>query len=210
MLEKETDDSKRCGLAREIVRAGDKSKIKILSRILADPNSNGRGHATESLYKIEKLGNLDLLVKCAGDDEHRKVQMWSCAALVRAGHKEFLPVLRRFVSSNDPLENSLSTYILGQLGEIRQKELVKERLKEQPKSLYSFFYTAGLVYMKDECALQQLPEFFESKDETIRSLAINTAGTVNPYRFKQKAINMLKDSADNVRIRAAHALINMK
>ena len=48
------DDQQQCGLAREAVRAGDRSKISVLLQILVKPGSNGHTHAAESLFKQVK------------------------------------------------------------------------------------------------------------------------------------------------------------
>ena len=46
------DDQQACGLAREAVRAGDRSKISVLLDILQKAGSNGHTHAAESLFKV--------------------------------------------------------------------------------------------------------------------------------------------------------------
>ncbi|OYW20920.1 MAG: hypothetical protein B7Z55_06455, partial [Planctomycetales bacterium 12-60-4] len=57
----EKDDQHRCGLARELVRAGDLSQVKVLAAVLASPDSYGHTHASESLFKVKQLGDKGLL-----------------------------------------------------------------------------------------------------------------------------------------------------
>src|SRR5205823_224646 len=55
-LPKETDDQRRCGLARELARAGDRAPLQVMLDILASPNPHGHVHACESLFKLREVG----------------------------------------------------------------------------------------------------------------------------------------------------------
>lgn len=50
-LKTEKDDQHRCGLARELVRAGDRSKAAIMFQILAGKDSHGHVHAANRSTK---------------------------------------------------------------------------------------------------------------------------------------------------------------
>ncbi len=81
-LPKETDDQKRCGLARELSRAGDLSYVQLLLDILGSSNPHGHIHASESLFKISQIGDGVKLRKAlsadrtaqAGDDGGRRTR----------------------------------------------------------------------------------------------------------------------------------------
>ncbi len=51
-LATETDDQRRCGLARELARAGDTSGVPTMLAVLEGANDYGHVHAAESLFKI--------------------------------------------------------------------------------------------------------------------------------------------------------------
>ena len=51
------DDQQLVGLAREAVRAGDRSQISALLAILVKPGSIGHTHAAESLFKVCEVGD---------------------------------------------------------------------------------------------------------------------------------------------------------
>ena len=57
LLKTEKNDQHRCGLARELVRAGDRSQVAVMLNILTRENSNGHVHACESLYKVNEIGD---------------------------------------------------------------------------------------------------------------------------------------------------------
>ena len=68
----EADDQKRCGLAREAVRAGDRTKLAVLFEVLAKPGSDGHAHAAESLFKLAEVGDgAKLRAALARDDDPR-------------------------------------------------------------------------------------------------------------------------------------------
>ena len=58
-LPEEQDDQRRCGLAREIVRSGDRRALPTLFGVLAKDDPYGHTHAAESLYKIADVGDGD-------------------------------------------------------------------------------------------------------------------------------------------------------
>src|SRR5215207_5655466 len=90
----ETDDQKRCGLAREAVRAGDRSKIATLLEILDRPKSNGHIHAAESLFKIAEVGDGTKLRKALAQDADPRLKLMAAAALARCGHPQALDAAR--------------------------------------------------------------------------------------------------------------------
>ncbi len=51
-LDTATDDQRRCGLARELARAGDEEKSTLLLEILRKNNPHGHVHAAKSLFKV--------------------------------------------------------------------------------------------------------------------------------------------------------------
>ncbi len=56
-LPAEQDDQHRCGLVRELFRAGERSHLPILFEILADTSPRAEAHAAESLFKIGEIGD---------------------------------------------------------------------------------------------------------------------------------------------------------
>ena len=53
----EKDDQRRCGLARELVRAGQRQHTRVMLDILAGAEPHGHVHAAESLYKVHEIGD---------------------------------------------------------------------------------------------------------------------------------------------------------
>src|SRR5262245_59995916 len=110
------DDQQRCGLAREAVRADDRSQITTLLAILGTMESNGRVHAAESLFKIADVGDGKLLRSALAQDADLKLKLMAAAALARGGHPTALNAVRPCLSHQDIDARRTSAWILGQLG----------------------------------------------------------------------------------------------
>ena len=73
-LPSEPDDQRRCGLARELVRAGDLAFTRVLLDVLARPDPYGHVHACESLFKVWQVGDGVLLRRALAGAEKPRSQ----------------------------------------------------------------------------------------------------------------------------------------
>ena len=73
-LETETDDQHLCGVAREIVRAGDRSVVPVMRDILAGDNSYGHVHAAESLFKVCETGDRQSMLRAHQQNDNIKLK----------------------------------------------------------------------------------------------------------------------------------------
>ena len=112
-LETETDDQRRCGLARELVRAGDCAKVGVILEILAKHDSNGHVHAAESLYKVGRVGDGRLLRQAMAQEANPTLQLMAAAALGRCGHPGAMKLLRRQLASDNPEVSRIAGWVLG-------------------------------------------------------------------------------------------------
>ena len=130
----ETDDQKRCGLARERYRAGDRTQAAVLRKILNDPTSNGRTHAAESLFKIGVIGDGQALQAALTQNEDRKLKLMAAAALIRSGQREQIAIVRNHLSHNETDIRMIAAWVLGQVG----SEADIARLREQGRKTRLF------------------------------------------------------------------------
>ncbi|MCE5186883.1 MAG: hypothetical protein LLF76_12235 [Planctomycetaceae bacterium] len=209
MLATEGDDQKRCGLAREILRAGDESKISVLVEILSNRESNGRTHAAENLFKVQRIGDLELMIECANDTHNPSLQLWALANLIKSDHMEYLPMLRQFLNSQSTFERAMAAYLLGQLGDKNEIDRIKEGAEQTADLDALFFYNAGVIYLKDSDATEKLKTYLDDENKTIRALSAYTVGSLVICSCQQKLITLLDDREEDVRIRSAHALLSM-
>src|SRR4051812_25773537 len=96
-LEAETDAKRRCGLARELVRAGDLSFARIMFEILASPDPYAHILACESAFKVWQIGDGELLRKARARVDQPILALMAAAALARWGDRDALALPRKFV-----------------------------------------------------------------------------------------------------------------
>ncbi|MFP6768656.1 MAG: HEAT repeat domain-containing protein, partial [Planctomycetaceae bacterium] len=89
-LAQETDTQKRCGLARELVRAGAREHVAEMIRILRHKDPHGHVHAAESLYKVHGCGNGRDLERAWKTSDNMVFRLMAAAALARSGRGDAL------------------------------------------------------------------------------------------------------------------------
>ncbi len=114
-LRDETDDQRRTGLARELVRAGDSSKIQILADLLAGEDDYAHVHAAEGLFKIAEIGDHDVMLRAFASDENVSLHLMAAGALARQGHPDALEAIRATYTTGDGNEMRIAAWLLGRV-----------------------------------------------------------------------------------------------
>lgn len=205
----ETDDQKRCGLAREAVRAGDRSKIAVLLDILAKPGSNGHTHAAESLFKVAEVGDGKLLRTAMAQNDDLRLKLMAAAALARCGHPAALDIARQHLTHEDREIRKIGGWILGQLGSSDDVPRLAKTLEKEEEPLARAYFVHALALLGDADGRAALGKNLDSKDAAIRTYAADFAGYCRAVEHRDKLIGLLSDSVLDVRVRAAQSLIAM-
>src|SRR5262245_6598517 len=163
------DDQQRCGVARESVRAGDRSQIAKLLAILGDLQSNGRVHAAESLFKVAGVGDGKLLRLGLAQDADLKLKLMAAAALARSGHPTALNTVRRYLNHDDIDARRTSAWILGQLGSSQDIEPLQTLLSREQDPLARAYYVHALALLGDAAGKSALGENLKSDSPAIRT-----------------------------------------
>ena len=117
-LAAETDAQRRCGLARELVRAGDLSRTTLLFQVLSAPDPYGHVHAAESLYKLGQPDDGGVLRVAMESGETAKLQLMAAGALAAGGD----PMARKFIRDRllqpeDTEARRTAAWLLARLGD---------------------------------------------------------------------------------------------
>jgi sialidase-1 len=206
-LTAEDDPLHRCGLARELVRAGDLSKVTTLAGILADGNYHGRLIAAESLFKVREIGNAAAMDRAFADRGNIKLHLMAAAALARRGAKEPLAAIRAGLGGSDPDGIWLAGWILGQIGDESDIEPLRAALPRSGTPLNRAHLEHALAVRGDPAGLEALVKNLDSNDSAIRTAAANMAGEARAAATKVKLVQLLEDPVLDARIRAAHSLL---
>ncbi|MFM8986486.1 MAG: HEAT repeat domain-containing protein [Planctomycetia bacterium] len=206
-LATEEDPRHRCGLARELVRAGDRGKLAILAGVLAGEDALGHVHAAESLFKVGEIGDAAAMERAARQRNDIKLWLMASAALARGGNAVELAAIRAALRGDDADGIMLAGWILGQTGDATDIEPLRARLDDAATPLARAYLEHALAMRGDAAGLEALGRNLTAADDTIRVAAANAAGEARAAAFAQQLVRLLEDPAPDVRIRAAHALV---
>ena len=206
-LKTETDHQRRCGLAREITRTGDRTVLGELWKILADEKSNGRVHAAESLYKIAEIGDGKLLRPAFAQDENLKLTLMAAAALGRAGNRAAIERVRTELANDDREIRKIAAWIIGLLGDKRDIEPLKKLLAAETDPLAKAYFANALACLGDADGRQLLGKNLSASDPAVRTYSADFAAYARAAVFRPRLVEMLQDENVDARVRAAQSLI---
>lgn len=211
-LARETDDQRRCGLAREQIRAGDSRHIELLLSILGDTDSNGRVHAAESIFKV-RVGlalfsdNEDL--RCALEEDNPPLEMMAAAALVRGGNPLYLSHIRRHLGSDEAPHRRIAAWALGQVGEERDRATLQQAAGEETDALTLSFIMNALARLNTPGVIEDVVSNLRSHDPTIRAYAAETLGACEEPDLLTALVPRLRDSHLDTRVRSAQSILHL-
>ena len=204
------DDQQKCGVSRELVRAGDRSRAKIMLDILAGEDSFGHTHAAESLYKVGIIGNGVAMRKRFNDENADvKTRLMAAAALGKKGNPKAMAFIRENMSAEDEDTYRISAWILGRIGGKRDIALLQSRLGDSSDPVVTAYLNHSLATLGDEGGLAALEANLESNDPAIRTYAATFAGDARVYSVAPRLRQLLGDSHPDVRYRAAQSLLDL-
>lgn len=204
---KAADDQQQCGLAREAARAGDRSQVATLLKILANRESNGRIHAAESLYKVAEVGDGKSLREALAPEADARLRIMAAAALARSGHPKALDVLRGYLNGENVDLRKLAAWGLGQLGTKDDVLALAKQLAEEKDELTRANYVNALALLGDADARGKLGENLRSGLVPLRVTAAEWAGYCRATEFREPLVKLLDDETLDVRVRAAQSLL---
>lgn len=202
----ETDDQRRCGLAREQVRAGKEGPVAVLAAILADPASTGRVHAAESLFKVNRVGDRQAVEK-ALDAGVPGLEIMAAAALARQGDTAVLGRVRARLGASDVAQRRLAAWVLGQVGGAEDQAPIRPLAETETDPLSRSFFWNALARLKAPDALAVVLGNLGASDAGVRAYAAETVGVCGGTEHLPRLTVLLTDPELDVRIRAAEAIV---
>ncbi len=206
-LKIEQDDQRRCGIARELVRAGDRKKAAVLLEILSSEDDHGHVHAAESLFKVNEIGDGHSIRLGLATTENLRLRLMAAAALGRAGSPAAMTVLRETLSDKDPDIARLAAWVLGRIGDDSDVPRLKQRLATCDDKLARAFIEHSLAALGDEAGRQALRNNLTSDDSAVRTYAAVFAGDAGMTDVAPQLKQMLNDPQPDAAIRAAQTLL---
>jgi len=208
-LPQELDDQRRCGLARELVRAGERGPLTVLFEILGNEQSTGRVHAAESLFKIGESGDGKLLRAALEQSQHPPLQLMAAAALARSGDRAGLAHIRGRLQSDDRPVRNLAAWALARLGGEPDVKRLLSLLESEPDATARVMIAGALACLGHPAGRQELGRNLGSDDAGVRAMAAEFVGHSRCVELQAKLVQLLDDPALDARVRAAQSLITL-
>ncbi len=206
-LKTQQDDQRRCGLARELVRAGDWQKKSIMLKILAGDETHGHVHAAESLYKVGEVGDGVAMREAMRKSSNAKLQIMSAAALGRCGNPAAMTLLRTKLKDKEEDTRLLAAWVLGRIGDESDLDQLRKNVAAATNDLSRCYNQHAMAALGDPDGLTALIKNLSSDDPALRVYAATFAGDARAYTTGNKLIQLLDDDVLDVRIRAAQSLL---
>lgn len=209
-LERETDDQRRCGLARELFRAGNRKAVQVLLEILASDNPHGHLHAAESLFKVRQQGDGVALRRSFAQTADARLQVMSAGALAGSGSKEAHGFINAALGREDPQVVRTAAWLLGELRDGDDVPALRTSLARATDPLTRAFIEHALAAIGADNALQALQRNLSSADPAIRAHAAATAaGGARDAQIAELLVQRLDDPDLDVRIRSAQGVLDV-
>ena len=153
MLPLEKDDQKRCGLARELVRAGQRQYVNVLLSIMAGKDTHGHVHACESIYKVFEIGDGVALRAAMQAENPMKKRLMAAAALGRWGNPQAMNLIRSALSGDDQDGSRIAAWILARIGDSKDIPLLRENVTRFDDPLVVAYFENSLATLGDPAGL---------------------------------------------------------
>ncbi|TWT55423.1 hypothetical protein KOR42_28090 [Thalassoglobus neptunius] len=203
----ETDDQKRCGLARELVRAGATEHAAAMLKILDKTDTYGHTHAAESLFKVDEIGNGKRLKRVLRTTTDMKTKLMAAAALARSGDEQAMQLLRQELKSDDEQTFRIAAWILARIGDQSDIPQMRRNVKRAKDPLVKAYNEHALASLGDAEGLKALMDNLTDADPAIRTNAATFAGDARATEAKELLLQLLEDEHFDARIRAAQTLL---
>ncbi len=208
-LSTEKDARRLCGLARELVRAGEKQHVAVLTEVLRREDSYGHTHAAESLYKVLELGDEAVMRERYEKGGDIKLRLMAAGALARKGDAGALAFIRESRDGADPDGLQIAAWLLGVIGDESDIEPLRKRIADAPTPIIRAYVENALAALGDPDGLARLVRNLDDSDPFIRAYAATFAGDAKAASAQAKLEALLRDPDADVRVRAAQTLVQL-
>lgn len=208
-LADEADTQRRCGLARELVRAGNRKYVAEMIRILKGEDPHGHVHAAESLYKVHGCGSGQELEQAWRRSDNMILRLMAAAALARSGRVDALKFVRKELANPDHKIARISAWIIARVGDGTDIARLKQTAGPITDPLSRCYFDHALALLGDGQGRRSLMRNLKSDSPDIRTYAAVFAGEARMTGAIPVLEGLLEDSHPDARFRAAQALLEL-
>ena len=215
LLAGESDDQRRCGLARELVRAGHVKHAEKMFDILRSDDPHGHVHAAESLFKVGWKGGYEPLRVAFAESDNVTLRLMAAGALAKWGSPEdrenALRYLRGVLSDSEVMdEYRIATWVLTRTGDRSDLARMRLRLPDTEDERARAFIYNGMAALGDDYGQQKLRQGLSSENPAFRTYAATFAGDAGMVGVIPELVRLLDDENLDARIRAAQSIFSLR
>lgn len=201
-----SDTRTRCLCARELARAGDNSRLDVIEAILERGETADQCAAAESLFKIGRVRNDAVLrqVSCARESV---LFLMINGALASHGDADSLTYIRQLLESALSEIRQIAAWLLTRLGDPSDIMPLRQCKPIERDPVASAYIDHALAVLGDADGLQALRGNFHSGNPQIRQMAADSGRLIASAIAQHEFEKLLDDVDEDVRIRAAHAIL---
>ncbi|TVP98319.1 MAG: hypothetical protein EA381_12700 [Planctomycetaceae bacterium] len=209
LLDRVEDDQQRCGVARELVRAGKRDYAAVLLKILSGEDPHGHVHACESLFKVYEVGDGEALRAAFDPQALTSKTVMASAALARWGNRDAHDWLRARLRGDDFELARVSAWVAGQLGDPSDLPAINAWRTKLDSVEQRHYFDNAAALLGDAEAAEVLIESLRHADPAVRTYAADFSGAARLAAAKPNLIALLDDPHPDAAIRAAQSLLQM-
>ncbi len=208
-LENEHDPVYQAGLARTLVRAGQRNAIVMLQDLLLTDNPDARLAAAKNLFQVADIGDPTLLEATLEDAQQEPLRLYSAGTLAIVQGKDVVDLIRQALHSEDPVDRIAAADIIPVLGAAKtDTSALLINYAEAPTDLEKLYMLRALSIFHHSPSREKLRAYLTHRDPTLRSRAAFAAAEAWLVDENTRLLAMVgQDPSLAVRVRAAQALL---
>lgn len=198
--------------ARGLVRLGHAEAIKVIISALIDPKGKGRVHAAESLGKLGyKKAAPDIRKVLSETQDGTALWVHGAVALARFGDSRAVEDLQtKGLKHSDKGIRLVSAWGLGRIGhKAASDSLYQMSQNESEPSLNRVFAAWSALTLGGKRVIPLLIGFLKHKERSVRAYGVLALGENGVESARGAIERLLVDADEDVRVRAAEALLSL-
>lgn len=192
LLKTETDVVRRCGLAREIVRTGDRSVLSILWDAIATGDGRTQTVAAEGLFKVREAGDGSTLRRIVSASDNVVLQLMATGALWTLDAAGSMSFIRQGLAGEDPQGQKIAAWIIAQVGDASDVPLLLQNIDRDLEPLTQAYLFAALACHGGFDGHRRLAGILTSTDPVVRATAAEFLGHSGGSEFFERLISTLR------------------
>ena len=209
-LEQETGDVYRTGLARALVRSGNRNGVVLLQDILLSGDQTAKIEAVKSMFYVADVADESLLREVYNESRNDALHIYTAGVLALTRGESTLDEVRQGLKSSDPAVRIAAADIIPVLGTSeRDTTQLISNLDQSNTDLETIYLLRALSILDHTPSQVKLTRLLRHEDPTIRAKAVASVAEAWMVYLSEHIFSSLDDPSLEVRVQAAQTLLTL-